>query len=79
MALGTLVMAVFRPSCASEITSLVPRRPRRARLRRNSVQNGSASLWPTVMPSTSRLPSVLTPTAMITATETMWWSRRTFT
>ena len=49
----------------------MPRRPRLARERRNSTQNGSASLWPTVMPSTSRLPSVLTPTATITATETM--------
>ena len=31
------------------------------------------------MPSTSRRPSALTPTAMITATETMRWLRRTFT
>ena len=31
------------------------------------------------MPSTSRRPSVLTPTAMITATETMRPSWRTFT
>jgi hypothetical protein len=43
----------------------------RVSVRRNSTQNGSASLWPTVMPSTSRRPSVLTPTAMMTATETM--------
>ena len=28
------------PSCASETTSLTPRRPRRASLRRNAVQNG---------------------------------------
>ena len=34
---------------------------------------------PTVMPSTSRRPSVLTPTATMTATETMWWSRRALT
>src|SRR5882757_7759223 len=39
----TLTMAAFSPSCASEITSFAPRRPRRARLRRNSTQNGSAS------------------------------------
>ena len=30
---NTLVMAAFSPSCASETTSLTPRRPRRARLR----------------------------------------------
>src|SRR5258708_2760224 len=64
----TLVMAAFSPSCASEITSFAPRRPRRARLRKNSTQNGSASLWPTVMPSTSRRPSLLTPTATPTPT-----------
>ena len=29
VALSTLVMAVFSPSCASEMTSLVSRRPRR--------------------------------------------------
>src|SRR5262245_36837734 len=37
--------------------------PRRISLRRNSVQIGSASDVPTSMPSTSRRPSVLTPTA----------------
>src|SRR5579864_8673562 len=47
--------------------------------RRNSTQKGSASLWPTVMPSTSRRPSALTPTATMTATETMWWSRLALT
>src|SRR3954449_8528198 len=57
----TLTMAAFRPSCASEITSFAPRRPRRARLRRNSTQNGSASLWPTVMPSRSRPPALFAP------------------
>src|SRR4051812_46723755 len=31
---STLTMAAFRPSCASEITSFAPRKPRRARLRR---------------------------------------------
>ena len=64
-------MAAFSPSCASEITSFTPLRPRRASERRNSTQNVSASLWPTLMPSTSRRPSVLTPTATMTATETM--------
>jgi len=42
------------PSWLSLITSFTPRRPRRFRLRRNSVQNGSASLAPTFTPSTSR-------------------------
>ena len=50
--LSTLVIAAFSPSCASETTSLTPRRPRRARLRKNSTQNGSVSLWPIVIPST---------------------------
>jgi len=69
---STLVMVAFSPSWASETTSLTPRRPRRARLRRNSTQNGSASLWPIAVPSTSRRQSMFTPTATITATETMW-------
>ena len=58
------------PSWASEITSLTPRRPRRVSLRRNSIQKVAASETPISMPSTSRRPSLLTPTAMITATET---------
>jgi hypothetical protein len=53
--------------------------PRRASWRRNSVQKVSASEAPIAMPSTSRRPSVLTPTAMITATETMRPFWRTFT
>jgi hypothetical protein len=53
------------------MTSLTPRRPRRVSERRNSVQNGSASLLPIVMPSTSRRPSVLTAMATITATDTI--------
>ena len=67
----TLATAALRPSWASETTSFTPRRPRRVSLRRNSVQNGSASEAPISMPSTSRRPSQLTPTAMMTATETM--------
>jgi hypothetical protein len=55
------------------------RRPRRPSLRRNSIQKVSASEQPISTPSTSRRPSELTPTAMITATETMRWLRRTFT
>jgi hypothetical protein len=67
------------PSWLSLITSFTPRRPRRFRLRRNSVQNGSASLAPTFSPSTSRWPSVFTPTATITATLTMRPASRVFT
>lgn len=39
--------------------------------RKNSVQIGSASDVPISMPRISRRPSALTPTAMMTATETM--------
>jgi hypothetical protein len=53
----------FTPSWASEMTSLTPLGPRRASLRRNSVQNVSASEGPMSMPSTSRRPSAFTPTA----------------
>ena len=67
----TFRTAAFKPSWASEITSFTPRRPRRVRLRRKSVQNGSASEAPTCMPSTSRRPSLLAPMAIMAATETM--------
>ena len=66
----TLATEALMPSCASEITSLTPRRPRRASLRRKAVQNVSASEGPTSMPNTSRRPSLLTLTATMTATET---------
>src|SRR5437868_4846067 len=69
-AFRTLATAAFRPSWASETTSLTPRRPRRASLRRKSVQKTSASEVPIAKPSTSRRPSLLTPT------ETMRPSRR---
>src|SRR5215469_3233031 len=78
-AFRTLATAAFRPSWASETISLTPRRPRRVSLRRKSVQKTSASEVPLAKPSTSRLPSLLTPTAIITATETMRPSRRAFT
>jgi hypothetical protein len=75
----TLATAALSPSCASEITSLTPLRPRRASLRRNSVQKVSASEAPIAMPNTSRRPSLLTATATITATETMRPFSRAFT
>src|ERR1700730_8502850 len=62
----TLLTALLMPSCASEMTSLTPRRPRRASVRKNAVQNVSASDGPISMPRTSRRLSLLTPTAMIT-------------
>ena len=49
-----LVAAAFRPSWASGTTSLTPRRPRRARPRRNSVPNGSARPLPAVVPPAPR-------------------------
>jgi hypothetical protein len=67
---GAWATAALMPSWASEITRLTPRRPRRASLRKNSVQKVSASEGPISMPSTSRRPSLLTPTATLTATET---------
>src|SRR6185312_10067621 len=79
LACNSLLTAALMPSCASEITNLTPRKPRRASLRRNAVQNGSASEGPTSMPRISRRPSALTPTATITATETMRPWLRTFT
>ena len=79
VAFRTLATAALIPSWLSLMTSLTPRRPRRMRLRRNSVQNGSASLGPTFVPSTWRWPSVLTGTATITATLAMRPASRVFT
>ena len=79
VAVKTFETAALMPSCASEITNLTPRSPRRASWRRNSIQKVSASEAPIIMPSTSRRPSVLTPTAMITATETIRPFWRAFT
>ncbi len=57
-------IAAFRPLVGIGDHQLhPPRRPRRASLRRKAVQNGSASGGPMSMPSTSRRPSLLTPTA----------------
>ena len=79
VAVRTLETAALMPSWASETTSFTPRRPRRASLRRKAVQKVSASEGPISMPSTSRRPSALTPTATMTATETMRPAWRTFT
>src|SRR3954471_19522581 len=67
----TRVMAFFNPSWASEITSFTPLSPRLARSRRKVVQKGSASEGPMCRPTISRLPSVVTATAIMAATETM--------
>src|ERR1700719_4524476 len=53
VAFKTFAMAALSPSWASETTSLTPRRPRRASLRRKSVQKVSASDAPIAKPSTS--------------------------
>jgi len=87
VARNTRATAALMPSCASEITSLTPASPRRLSLRRNSTQKVSASEGPIAMPRergpsparASRRPSVLTATAMVTATETMRPASRTFT
>ena len=47
VALSTFDVAALMPSWLSLMTSFTPRSPRRFRLRRNSVQNGSASEAPT--------------------------------
>ena len=59
------------PSWLSLIASLTTRSPRRFRLCRNSVQNGPVSECPTFSPSTSRFPSLYTPTATMAAAFTM--------
>jgi hypothetical protein len=79
VALSSFVTAAFRPSWPSEMTSFTPRKPRRASERKNVVQNASASEAPTLIPRTSRWPSVFTPTAIITATETILPFSRVFT
>jgi hypothetical protein len=76
---NTFATAALIPTWPSEITSFTPRNPRRISERRKPVQNGSASEGPIAIPSTSRIPSLLTPTAIITATETIRPASRTFT
>ena len=71
-------MAAFKPSCASEMTSLTPFSPRFSRPRRNPSQKIAASYGPSPNPRISRRPSVFTPVAMIAATDTMRPFSRTF-
>jgi hypothetical protein len=69
---SVFINETLRDYCAATgVTSFTPRSARRINLRRKAVQKGSASEEPMSMPSTSRRPSLLTPTAMITATETI--------
>src|SRR5205823_1795949 len=68
---STRVIAWRKPSWASEITSLTPRKPRFTSPFRKPDQNGSASEGPMPRPTISRRPSLDTATAIIAATETM--------
>ena len=61
---STLTTAFFSPSWASEMTSLTPRRPQRASVRRNWLQKVSASEGQMSRPRASRRPSPLTPMAI---------------
>ena len=79
VAFMTLETAALMPRWASEMTSLTPHSPRRVSFRRNPVQDVSAYEAPMSMPSTLRRLSALTHAAMITATEVMQRSCRTFT
>src|SRR3954469_2520427 len=69
-ALNTWAIAALRPSCASEITSLTPHRPRCCKPRRKPSQKVAASEGPMPRPRISRRPSWLTPTAIMAATDT---------
>jgi hypothetical protein len=68
---NTRRIAAFSPSWASEITSLMPLKPRRAKLFRKLDQKVSACDEPMYSPTISPLPSTLTATAIIAATGTM--------
>jgi hypothetical protein len=59
----------LRPAWASEITNFTPERPRSLSRRRKAVRKVSSSLSSTSMPSTSRWPLAVMPTATITALE----------
>ena len=65
------MIARRNPSWASEITSLMPLRPRLTKPFKKADQNGSASEGPMPSPMISRRPSLETAMAIIAATETM--------
>src|ERR671912_1507555 len=74
------LISLFNRSCASDVTSRTPRRPRFTRLRRNAVQKARSSDGPTSIPRTWRSPSLVTPTATTVAwlvtrplTLTLWY------
>jgi transposase len=69
--LYTGVQWEFLPQELGLMTRRTPVRPRSRNERRNSVQNASVSLSPTMTPRTSRPPSSVTPVAMTTAWETI--------
>ena len=75
---STPAIAFFNPSCASEITSCTPERPRATSDRKNAVQPAPSSVVNTSTPSTSRCPSTFTPVAMTHATFTIRPPSRTF-
>ena len=72
-------VTALRPLWLSEMTRFSLRRPRRASLRRKSVQSVSASLVPVALPITPRRPSVSTTTAILAAIGTMRPAWRTLT
>jgi hypothetical protein len=75
----TRAIAAFSPSWASEITSFTPRRATSGELAQELGPERLGLGGAMSIPSTSRRPSVLTSTAMITATDTMRPFWRTFT
>lgn len=74
-----LATAAWMTSWASKMTSITLRMPRRVNLRMMPVEKGSAFKGAKLMTMTSPQPSLLTPTATITATEMTRPVWRTFT
>ena len=58
-------MAALSPSCASEITSCTPERPRRNSCRKKSFQKVSDSLGPVCNPTIPLRPSLFTAIASV--------------
>lgn len=75
---STLAMAALIPSCASEMTSSTPARPRATRPRRNSVQLAVSSALTMSNPAISRRPSALATVAITAVTFTTRPPSRTF-